>query len=444
MAYRSSTTNSGTTTSPVVAVPALVSVDDIVIITIGFDNVAASVDAADLPGGASGGFTELAQVHPTGDGHTSWIGWKRAVSTDVGSFTFGPIFGTSWAWICQAFAFSGRNTTNPPVISTTAISNANNTSPITATATGLTALAGDDLLFALVTDKRAVTSAAAAPPAGYTEAQDATYDYCHNAGDYLNNVVSGATGSVSSVITGPNSGWVAWLVRIPASPTAGYAVTGNFVTAYVGSVEVRTSQIISVLGSDTLTASVGAATLVVTFHNGFSLPAVGTYQTYALISPSEIATINTSAVFAATKPTGYDDWVQGANSFDVFGNGLLVGTGVVAVNTNNNIFVNANGSSMTVSVGTVGVSLPFEVTGLPMTASVGSISVGGGVSIDLQSLEMIASVGSVSVDIFSPNVTVDLNGLHMTVTTGHVYVTGWSIVSSAPVETWTEVSRHVA
>lgn len=217
MAYRDSTTATGTNATPAVAVPAGVQINDIVIVTLTVDASAAAVDPGDLPTS----FVELAEQDCTADGSTNWIGYKRLTAADTGDYQFGNI-GSSGDWVCQAFAFSGRHTTNPPVLSTTAVSNTLTNDP-TVGANGVTAIAGDDLLWVSLPDANASTGGMSqATPTGYTSAEATQQGFSYGFGAYQNNVSAGATGTVSATFTTPGAvtaGYVAWLVRIPSVPS---------------------------------------------------------------------------------------------------------------------------------------------------------------------------------------------------------------------------------
>lgn len=218
MAYRDSTTNSGNSDTPSVAVPAGVAADDIVILFCAIDTAAADFETADYPTG----FTELHDVNLTLDGHSVSLSWKRTTGADAGTYTFGNL-GASGDWIAQACAFSGRHTTNPPV-STVATDNNNNTGPnITVTATGVTALDGDDLLWGSAPDVtlNGVGNGHAAPT-NFTEREDAENEWTNLSIATRDNVSAGATGNIAGTfaITGNGAGWAAVLVRIPAAAAA--------------------------------------------------------------------------------------------------------------------------------------------------------------------------------------------------------------------------------
>jgi hypothetical protein len=218
VAYRDSTTNSGSSATPSVAVPAGVQAGDIVIVAVGIDATAAAFDPADLPTG----FTELAETDITLDGHTGWVGWKRLSGADAGSYTFGNV-GASGDWVCQAIALSGRHATNPPVASATATgSDTTSADPAAIAANGVTAVTGDDLVWVSVPDVNASgTGNGHTPPASFTEAEDAENLWANLSIAYRENVAAGATGTVTgSFAFTASTGWATWLVRVPAAPVA--------------------------------------------------------------------------------------------------------------------------------------------------------------------------------------------------------------------------------
>lgn len=175
------------------------------------------------------GFTELFNSHfTTPDGQAIAVAWKRAVGGDSLAVSRSS---TTGSWVLRCLAFSGRDTGNPPVGSTAATNTASNASPTTVTANGVTALAGDDLLWIGGLDVTAATSSSTfTQPTGYTS-QGVTID----SSDHFDvvgiatkdNVSAGATGSVAGTLTHSGSaGWAAFLIRIPAA-AAGGAMVGE-------------------------------------------------------------------------------------------------------------------------------------------------------------------------------------------------------------------------
>lgn len=221
MAYRDSTTNSGQSTTPSVAVPSGATTDDIVILAASIDSNSAAFDSGDLPAG----FTELREQQCTADRQTSWIGWKRLTEADAGSYTFGNV-GANAHWVCQAVALSGRHTADPPVASAAAVQNTAQSSPVSVGANGVTALDGDDLVWCGCGD--VLTSGGGdgfTPPSDYTEAEDAENVWVNQSLAYRANVSAGATGTVTGTfaLSSGTSGWIAFLVRVPAAAGGGAA-----------------------------------------------------------------------------------------------------------------------------------------------------------------------------------------------------------------------------
>lgn len=280
MAYRSSSTNTGNSATPSTAVPVGVAADDIVILVASIDAAAAAFDPADWPAG----FTELSEVGLTLDGQRAAVGWKRPTGADTGSYTFGTL-GVSGVWVCEAFAFSGRDTTNPPVVSTAATNNTANANPVTITANGVTAVAGDDLLWMSAPDVNATgIGNGHTPPAGYTERQDTELTFSNLSGATKDNASAGATGSVSGsfALTSGGSGWAAWLIRIPVAG-------GGATPVDLGTVTASTVLI--------ATAAATAATAVTPAPSTASFTASATVTTSSAV---DLGTVTATAAFAST------------------------------------------------------------------------------------------------------------------------------------------------
>lgn len=231
-AYRQSTsTSNSSTTIASCTVPAGAATNDIAIIIVSWDR------SDVLPLSYPSGFTELDSATNTLDGEAYGVGWKRLTGADSGSYTFGAIGATS-AYNCHVLLFSGRHTTNNPA-STENINNSGNTSPVSVSATGLTAVAGDDLLYIGGLDLSAAgVLSGFTEPSGYTERQDT----CSSNGwvcietATIDNVGAGATGTVTGTATlsSDTSAFVSYLVRIPAAAGGGPTCSRNLLTLGVG------------------------------------------------------------------------------------------------------------------------------------------------------------------------------------------------------------------
>ena len=215
MSYVHSTTNSGGSgTTPYTAVPTGVQADDIVLLIVAVDD-----KTEDLTSLWPSGFTQLYNSNITApDGQTAAIGWKRLTGADSGSYTFtGDML---WEWVCQAIALRGRHLTDPPV-ATENLNEDSNSSPVSIVATGVTALAGDDLVWVSAPDVSGsgygnlhdnITN--------YTEVQDVENGWANLCIKYRLNVSAGATGDISGNfnLSSGSAGYIAYLVRVPRLP----------------------------------------------------------------------------------------------------------------------------------------------------------------------------------------------------------------------------------
>jgi len=217
MAYRSSSSGQGHSDTPSTTVPTGVATDDIVILTASSDSQSAS-----FTGKWPTGFTELFDSDCSADGQSGGVAWKRLTGADSGSYTLSAL-SASADWVCQAAAFSGRHTTTAPT-GTFAGQNTGQSSPVSINATGFTASAGDDACWIGLPD---VTTSGIgngmAPPTNYTERQDAEEAWTNLSIATRDNLGAGATGTVTGTfsLTSGTSGWMAYLIQLPAAPGGG-------------------------------------------------------------------------------------------------------------------------------------------------------------------------------------------------------------------------------
>jgi len=133
-------------------------------------------------------------------------------------------------FICAAF--SGRNTSAPRTATQPTSNTSSNSTPVSASATGVTAASGDDIFVCWQCDQQASGDdwSSDSYPAGYTEASDrADTNWVSSGCFYQNNVGAGATGSIGWTITRDagtgNTGYGAIVVAI-ASGGAAEETTG--------------------------------------------------------------------------------------------------------------------------------------------------------------------------------------------------------------------------
>lgn len=218
MAFRSSTNAVGTAVATInIAVPASAATDDIAILVVNIDGTGHGTITW------PSGFTLLDNsTVASPDGHTQACAWKRLTGADSGNYT------VSWTGsndvVGQCDLFSGRHTSNPPVVSVATDTTANS-SPISVNATGVTAVAGDDLMWIGGLDATSnVHSPSCAPPSTFTERQDSVNLWATLSNATKDNVSAGATGTITGVYTETvTAGWLAHLVRIPAAGGAAAA-----------------------------------------------------------------------------------------------------------------------------------------------------------------------------------------------------------------------------
>jgi hypothetical protein len=238
MAYRSSSNVTGTGVATVnVPVPSGAAANDIAILVVNIDGTGHGTITW------PSGFTLLFKTEVASpDGHTQGIAWKRLTGADSGNYT------VSWTGsndvIGQCNLFSGRHTSNPPVASQ-ASNTSSNSSPISVGAATVTAVTGDDLLWAGGLDMNSnITTTSCAAPSTYTERQDSNHLWCALSTATKDNVSAGATGTVTGTFTTTTTaGWLAHLVRIPAAASGpgsvvadagSYAVTGTAAALELG------------------------------------------------------------------------------------------------------------------------------------------------------------------------------------------------------------------
>lgn len=221
MAWIDSTTAGANNTIPIVPVPAGTAIDDIVILVVTSESGAMSGFAGLWPSG----FTQLDDKVLLTDGETTGIAWKRLTAADTGNYTLSDMTANGCdfnGWTGHAHLFRGRNTTNPPVIGTVGTASGVGT-PQSATANGVTAVEGDDLLYAAIGDLVLGSGTSSfTQPTGFTvreNSQSPTASVLDRLyGATKDNQSAGATGSITSTLswTSLNGAWAAWLIRIPA------------------------------------------------------------------------------------------------------------------------------------------------------------------------------------------------------------------------------------
>lgn len=259
MAFIASTSLAGLSNSPSVPVPSGAQAGDDVIIICTRDAPAENY-AASKPAD----FETFDIASLTADGQQIFVGHKKLSGADSGSYTFGTQ-PDSWYWVCQAFLFRDRHITDPIPSDgiTVAELNTPGSSPLSITASGLTAEAGDDLLWLAATDTTSGTTGVFAPPNGFTEREDSHAEQWANlSGATKENVSAGNTGDATGTFTasGVSAGYAAYLIRLKAAasesgPAVSVLVSGiGAPSATAGSLKQESASA-HVIGTTSATAS---------------------------------------------------------------------------------------------------------------------------------------------------------------------------------------------
>jgi hypothetical protein len=154
------------------------------------------------------------------DGQMATCCWKRASGADSGSYTFGGSPGEILIGLCQAYRLQRTRYHQSAGPSTLKRSIRRQSLHYTINANGVTAVAGDDLLWLSAPDATVTGGVTGhTPPTSYTEQQDADKRVgIRTSGATQDNVSAGATGTVAGASRFPAVlRDMAVLVRIPAA-----------------------------------------------------------------------------------------------------------------------------------------------------------------------------------------------------------------------------------
>lgn len=173
------------------------------------------------------GFTAFeATAHPAADGQSVRFAYKlNCTGSESGALTWSGATTSNRDYVCQAVTLSGRDTATIAA-SAVKVQSTAQSSPASIDANGVTASAGDDLVFMAGGDPTdgSVTWAGTAP-SGYTEKQDTARAWSWGYLATKENVSAGATGTVTATETlaGKSTGYASILIRVPAAGGGGAA-----------------------------------------------------------------------------------------------------------------------------------------------------------------------------------------------------------------------------
>lgn len=190
--------------------------------------------------------TGLSPLYDTSNGSTTAIAMKVGTASEPTSYT--ATYGISDFLTSQVLVFSGRNTTTPfSAVAVTTETNAS-ASPAPFALTGLTAVAGDDVVQIVNSAYYQGNAETFAPPAGYTNGRIdyATTTFSQVASSCsLINATAGATGTNGGVLTygvGPSVTYSAFQLSIALASAAAtlFRKTLSGIGTRVGSRQAQT------------------------------------------------------------------------------------------------------------------------------------------------------------------------------------------------------------
>lgn len=214
MAYLSSSSAVATVAGNITATPAGVVAGHVLVGCIAIDFSGHTVTAP------TGWATAVSNNQGTPDGQEFWWSWKVATGSD--SFTWNVSGGGNDTVLINA-AFSGRDNASPININQASVNTSSNTSPVSISATGGTALAGDDLAVFLSLDMTAGTDTWTFGSWGgsLVERQDVQQGWAVMGLATQDAISAGATGSQTATATrgsgSGNAGWAGFVISIKAA-----------------------------------------------------------------------------------------------------------------------------------------------------------------------------------------------------------------------------------
>ena len=213
MAFRSVAIAGSNTGGDLTATPAGVAVND-------YLGGMAVGDAFGTPPSGMTGWTERANFDQAAP-DTQAGRYMDTIATGSDDFTW--TFPVDQSQMVIA-AWSGRNTSAPRTAVQTTINTASNTSPISASMTGVTAATGDDIAVFIEMDKLSADPWTFSAITDYTErVEDSSVNFITSGMQTRDNVSGGATGALATTITRTsgtaNSGYAGVVVAIAQAPS---------------------------------------------------------------------------------------------------------------------------------------------------------------------------------------------------------------------------------
>lgn len=214
MAFRSESSNSTTSGTLFLNIPAGAAVGDVLVAYVVNDAFTA---AATFPAGwtlLNG--TGSTRINSSADAMTMTAAVRVVDGTEGSSFTVTDGNGVIGGCLC----FSGVTTTG--MVQSGANSNAANASPWNINATGITLASASDVIWIGGSDVTTNVNPVYTAPSGYTLIHDLNNGFRNIGAAYVVGAASGATGTVTGVGTAAaaSSGWGVFLVALPTTSTS--------------------------------------------------------------------------------------------------------------------------------------------------------------------------------------------------------------------------------
>ena len=254
----SANTTSAGSTSLAVNMPAGIVAGDRLIAAFSFDHSAVPTVVSCGPNNRITGWLSLGSQTCTQDGETQWLFERVADGTEGATQTFS--INASTPTSVHVDAFSGRSSA-ALTFSQPSKDDSNLTSAISASITGGTAAAGDDVGVYIAVDQQAAAARWSRSVSGYTNRGTvAERDWSSSSSASADSVGAGATGSIAATLTRTtgtgNAAWMAWVVSIPADFSSG-VVDGAVALAGSAALAVQGASIAS--GAPSLAGAAGLA-----------------------------------------------------------------------------------------------------------------------------------------------------------------------------------------
>lgn len=287
----------------------------------------------DPPSGEGWALLATASTASPADVNTVLL-YEKKVSDGAETFAF--VNSTGKAAIIQVVALTGRHASDAAVVGTPTNGNTPAASPLSVAISGVTALAGDDVLWFGQIDQNARTDTwSFGAISGYTQLQnDAGSDWSTSGCFAKANVSAGATGTLTSSATqltgSGNAAWSGVVVSIPTGATGPTVSTITGTTATEGSAVVFT---VTMSGTGGLTdayswsGTAGSGDYTQTLTDGMFTTTGGSGS--VTVSGGNIVVPSAVTEFTVTIPTTGDTLDEDAETIRLVFGGVTASSGTI-------------------------------------------------------------------------------------------------------------------